>query len=62
VPLWNTKLVCVSSCVRWWTKGKIYPVVDGAFYDDDGDVRRYGSLEQAAKDLDRYATFIELKE
>lgn len=36
---YNGKVVCINDDLDWWTKGKIYTVVDGTIIDDDGDVR-----------------------
>jgi hypothetical protein len=39
----NGKVVCILGNASWWTKGKIYEVVDGTIIDNDGDVRYRGN-------------------
>ena len=51
----NCKVVCVDSRKSWWTEGKIYEIIDGAIYDDEGDYR--GPFE----DLDDLHSWISSK-
>lgn len=36
---YSGKVVCIHSPSSWWTKGKIYSVMNGIIIDDDGDKR-----------------------
>lgn len=61
--LWNAKLVCVYSGVRWWKVGRVYPVTGGVVRDDEGDKRtEIDSIDTLHQKVAGYARFIELKE
>lgn len=60
---YNGKVCCITSTVRWFTKGKIYKVVDGYLKDDDGDIN--SAIFNMFEQVNRYysgARFIEVVE
>ena len=59
---YNSKVVCIESCNNFFTKGKIYKVVNGKIHDNKGDLR-YIEIEDV-NDLNKFPSqkFIELVE
>lgn len=69
--LYNGKVVCVEKElvpfipgeVTWWTVGKIYPVVEGVIFDNDGvprkAVRSLGELNNVVGPAARFVALVE---